>query len=88
MTPEIVINLNSQLGEGPLWDEQAQVLWWVDIKAGHLYRFDPATGENCTFEMGRQIGTVGLTNDQRLIVALEDGIALFDPHTESLDLQD
>lgn len=87
MTPEIVLNLNSQLGEGPLWDEREQVLWWVDIKAGHLYRYDPATGENRTFEMGRQIGTVGLTNGHQLIVALEDGIALFDPHTESLDLK-
>lgn len=44
--PELVVDLPCETGEGPLWHPEQQVLYWVDIPPGRLYRFDPATGEN------------------------------------------
>lgn len=34
------------VGEGPLWHPEQERLYWVDIPSGHLYRFDPATGDH------------------------------------------
>ena len=45
-TPELVVDHPSTCGEGPLWHEEEQALYWVDIPNGQLFRFDPAAGEN------------------------------------------
>lgn len=45
-SPELVVDLPSQTGEGPLWNQRDRKLYWVDIPPGRLYRFDPETGEN------------------------------------------
>ena len=72
------------LGEGPLWDEQAQVLWWIDIIGQRLRRFDPADGSDHTFELPEKPGTVVLRDDDRLGLALQTGFYSFDPATEKL----
>lgn len=45
-TPEVVVDLPSQTGEGPLWNQRDRKVYWLDIPPGRLYRFDPETGEN------------------------------------------
>jgi D-xylonolactonase len=44
--PEVVVDAPSEIGEGPLWHEEEQVLYWLDIANGQLNRYDPATGAN------------------------------------------
>ena len=44
--PELVVDHPSETGEGPLWNDREQALYWVDIPAGQLFRYDPATGRN------------------------------------------
>ncbi|GAB2741547.1 SMP-30/gluconolactonase/LRE family protein [Kitasatospora kifunensis] len=39
-----VVHARAEVGESPLWDPRADVLWWTDIPRGRLHRFDPATG--------------------------------------------
>ena len=84
MTPEVVINYNCQLGEGPLWDDRQNLLWWVNIIAGELHRHDPKTGENKIYQLGQMVGTVGLRESGGLVLALENGFAALDPETEQL----
>jgi D-xylonolactonase len=45
-TPEVVVDHPSACGEGPLWNEDEQKVYWVDIPNGELYRYDPASGVN------------------------------------------
>lgn len=45
MKAQLKINLQQTLGEGPLWDEQGQKVYWTDILNGHLYRSN-LTGDN------------------------------------------
>ena len=52
---EVVVALEADLGEGPVWDERAQRLYWVDIKAPAIWRLDPATGATQSWPMP-QIG--------------------------------
>jgi sugar lactone lactonase YvrE len=40
MSVERVIDSADRLGECPLWDERSQALWWVDILAPAIKRFD------------------------------------------------
>nr|MBA2277535.1 SMP-30/gluconolactonase/LRE family protein [Chloroflexia bacterium] len=44
--PEVVIDAACETGEGPLWHGDEVVLYWVDIPAGRVYRYDPASGRN------------------------------------------
>jgi sugar lactone lactonase YvrE len=86
MLIEPILSLQCELAEGPVWDEREQVLWWVNIMAGELHRFDPATQENRTFEIGRPLGAVGLREAGGLVLAMADGFAFFDPETKKIDL--
>jgi sugar lactone lactonase YvrE len=41
-----VLEICSNLGEGPLWQASEQRLYWVDLLRPAVYRFDPASGRN------------------------------------------
>lgn len=51
-----------------------------------LHQHNPATHENKVFDVGSIIGTVGLCDDGRLIVATYDGIGTFDPESGEMDI--
>ena len=71
------------LGESPLWDDEAQVLWWVDIRRPALRRLDYASGHIETWPMPDLVGCIALCDDGRLLIALPERIAAFEPRTGS-----
>lgn len=75
---DIVLDARAELGEGPLWDEATNRLWWIDIRGANLHRFDPASGRNETWSLREPPGSLALTRDGRLAVALASGLAWFD----------
>jgi L-arabinonolactonase len=77
-TVECVLDIAAQVGEGAIWSVADQALYWVDIPAGKLYRFDPGSGANTVWEMGRSIGCFALTKSAGAIVALGDGFHALD----------
>ena len=80
-TPELVLDAGADLGEGPTWDAQARVLVWVDIMAGRVHRFDPATGADEALEVGQPVGAAVPTTSGGLAVAASDRFCLLDPAT-------
>lgn len=72
------------LGESPLWDDAAHSLWWVDIRRPALRSLDHRSGTVRTWPMPDLVGSIALGDDGRLLVALPDRIAAFDPRTASL----
>ena len=52
---ECVVDCHARLGEGAWWDAGDRALWWVDIKAGLVHRFDPSSGENASFAWGEPV---------------------------------
>jgi L-arabinonolactonase len=80
-----VLDARAKLGEGAVWCDRAQVLWWVDIVAPALHRFDPATGADRAWPMPESIGCLALGPERAVVVALASGLAWFDPETERLD---
>ena len=73
------------LGESPLWDEGQQALYWVDIRLPAIRRLDHATDRVDTWTMPDLVGSIALCANGRLLVALPDKIALFDPATGTLE---
>ena len=71
------------LGECPLWDERLHCLWWVDIRAPSLRRWDAARQALRTWPMPELVGSIALTErDGVVLVALRSRLALFDTASE------
>jgi sugar lactone lactonase YvrE len=71
-----VLDSKSSLGECPVWSAHERVLYWVDINAPSLNRFDPATGGNVAMPMPESIGSFALRAGGGFIVAQRGGIWL------------
>jgi sugar lactone lactonase YvrE len=82
---ELVLDAHAELGEGPVWDDRRHVLWWVDIKAGRVHRFDPINGLDRAYEIGTPVGCVALCDDGRLAVAVVDALLTLDSETEAIE---
>ena len=75
MRAELVIDSAERLGECPLWDERSQALWWVDILAPAIKRFD---GELQVFPMPEPVGSIAFRAKGGLLAAMQTGICLWD----------
>ena len=73
------------LGESPLWHEGHQALYWVDIRRPAVRRLDGASGHVDTWPMPDMVGSIAFASDDRLIVALPEQIAVFDPDTGAIE---
>jgi sugar lactone lactonase YvrE len=80
-TLELAADARAEVGEGPVWDPARGVLWWVDIPAGLVHRFDPRTGADRALAVDSAVGAVALRGDGSLLAALADGLAVLDPDT-------
>ncbi len=83
MKIECVVPSKSRVGEGAVWDDRAQVLWWVDIPAGLIHAYDPATGENRSHDFGEPVGCVAVREAGGLLVAAKSGFYIYDPDTDT-----
>ena len=70
------LDAGASLGECPVWSPTEQALYWVDINAPSLNRFEPASGRNIVMPMPASIGCFALRRAGGFIVALRDGIWL------------
>ena len=73
-----VLDAKADLGECPVWSVKEQALYWVDINAPSLNRFDPATGRNVAMPMPEAIGCFALRRAGGFVVALRGGVWLAD----------
>jgi sugar lactone lactonase YvrE len=73
-----VLDAKAGIGESPVWSAEEQALYWVDILAPALYRFDPATGRSQSWWMPESIGAMGLREGGGAVVALRNGLHLLD----------
>jgi sugar lactone lactonase YvrE len=74
-----VLDGRAMLGECPVWSARERVLYWVDINAPRLHRFDPRTGQDTAMTMPSAIGSFGLREEGGFVVALRHGIFVTDP---------
>jgi sugar lactone lactonase YvrE len=76
--PELVLDARADLGEGPAWDSRTCLLYWVDIRAGHLHIFDPANGSDRSIKTGESLGCAAPRLRGGLVLGLRSGFATMD----------
>lgn len=76
MKAELVLDARCGLGEGPVWDEREEMLYWVDILAGRVHRWRPGTAQVETAETGEPVGAAALRVSGGLVLALKSGFAV------------
>ena len=74
LTPRVLSDHRDQVGECPLWDGDAQALYWVDINGCHIHRLDWASGVQQTWNTPQRVGCIALSARGGLVAALETGI--------------
>lgn len=76
LSAEVVLDAGAAMGEGARWDAASGRLLWVDIEAGLVHRFHPASGADEVFAAGQPVGAVAPRAGGGLVLALRDGFAL------------
>jgi xylono-1,5-lactonase len=76
--PVSIWQLGAPLGEGPVWVERDQALWFVDIKSHKIHRLDPASGATRSWDAPAQVSFVLPIESGGFAVGLQTGVARFD----------
>ncbi|PEY38335.1 hypothetical protein CN354_10825 [Bacillus cereus] len=83
---ELVIDAKASLGEGPCWDEQKHLLYWVDILEKNLFIYNPITNTNREISFDQQIGCIAPDASGGVILAMELGFHSLNLETVELTL--
>ena len=68
---------NDRLGEGCMWDEKEQVLWWVDIaRTSRIHKLDPVTGAHRSWQFNVMLTVMALKPDGTLLVGANMGFII------------
>lgn len=82
-----VIDLKPNLGEGPVWDTEANMLWWIDSQDGRIFRNTEAGGDLTVWDVREKIGSMALYPDgKHIILALQTGLYKYSLEDDKLEL--
>lgn len=81
---KLLINSKSILGEGPVWDQKRQQLFWVDIEGCFLNGYFPLSNKSDKWAFKKTLGAALPKEDGKILLALESGLTTFD--VENLEL--
>jgi len=83
---ELVVDGRHRLGEGIIWNERTGRLLWTDIHDRVLCAYSPASGAIERWPLPESLCSMALTaSDDRLLLALESGLAFFTLSTGELE---
>ncbi|WP_332698877.1 SMP-30/gluconolactonase/LRE family protein [Bosea sp. (in: a-proteobacteria)] len=75
---ECVLPWGAHLAEGPVWSVAEQRLYWVDILAPSVHRFDPVTRVNEEVRLPRLVSAVMERRGGGLVALTQEGLESFD----------
>jgi D-xylonolactonase len=68
------VNPGCSLGEGPTWDAESQLLYWVDILENRIYRHNPADGRTESWMTPEQVGFAVVRPNGGLVAGFKSGL--------------
>jgi hypothetical protein len=87
MKIDVVVDVKTTLGEGPLWDVEQERLYWIDSFDGRVFRATADGRELRAWDVPMKIGSMALRKDGNgAIVALARGFHLLDFKTGDVEL--
>lgn len=75
---ELVLQMDSILGEGPVWHPIHQKLYWVDIEKKELHTLEPDTRQHTIWPAPKRVSAVVPAKNGNLILALQGEIVEMD----------
>ena len=84
MTAQVYDTAPCDLGEGPLWHPQRQTLFWFDITGRQMFARSGDTRSCWTFD--EMHSAAGWIDENRLLIASETGLWIFDTASGARDL--
>lgn len=82
---DVLIDVKPLLGEGPLWDVQANLLYFIDALGKRVFRCTENGSEVRSWTVPSRIGAMALREDGGAIVALADGFHALDFETGTVN---
>lgn len=76
MQARVLVDSECELGEGPLWHPDEQQVYWTDIRAGEIHRYDPASETHELYYHapdGEKIGGFTFQEDGSLLLFMTEG---------------
>ncbi len=75
---QVVWDIRAVLGEGPVWVEAENAVYWVDIMSKKVHRYALAEGAKTTWTFDFAVTSLNPRRDGGFIGTIEDGYAIID----------
>jgi L-arabinonolactonase len=81
MRIDVLVDVKTILGEGPLWDVQEQRLYWIDIMGQRVFRCTADGREVRAWDVPGLIGSMAIRENGGALVSLQNGFHFLDFET-------
>ncbi|PZW90483.1 gluconolactonase [Pseudomonas sp. 478] len=86
MQAELIVDARNAVGECPVWVPEENALYWVDIPAGGLQRWNAETGHVHAWRAPQMLACIARHRDGGWVAGMESGFFHLHPHNDgSLD---
>ncbi|MGE8188038.1 SMP-30/gluconolactonase/LRE family protein [Pseudomonas sp. NPDC086278] len=86
MSAEMIVDARNAVGESPVWVPEENALYWVDIPAGKLHRWNAETGHVNAWKTPEMLACIARQSDGNWLAGMESGFFQLRPHNDgSLD---
>lgn len=77
-------NSKSILGEGPVYKEDENSLYWTDIKDKKIYKYNLISKEVKSYQFTKEIGSFAFTSENKILGTTNDGFEYLNLETKEL----
>jgi L-arabinonolactonase len=81
----LAVDSRCELGEGVLWCERRQQLWWTDIESSRLWRHRPERAETRSWRLPDRLGSLALCESGRLLLGFAAALHVADADAADAD---
>jgi len=75
----LILDARNATGESPVWDAQEQALYWVDIPAKRLHRWNPADNRTQSWETQEMLACIARCRNGGWIAGMQSGLFHLQP---------
>ncbi|GFM71353.1 gluconolactonase [Pseudomonas cichorii] len=79
MDAELIFDARNATGESPVWSVREQALYWVDIPAGRLYRWNAADNRTQSWKAPQMLACIAAHSSGGWIAGMESGLFHLQP---------
>ncbi len=82
---ELVVNAGCVIGEGPIYDADSRVLYWIDLIGNKIFSYDLLNARLTSLDLDQNIGCIALRQNGGMVAAMQNGFYFIDFKTGKLE---